>query len=196
MKHLLSYLDDSVCVGDAEQVANVREWVKWASEPRTEDEIREKCLTDFNNVCFTFLCEKSKMSCDFIEELMALSTGVLTKDNYDEMYDKVHALVLKDNGVNGITVEDWCIKESETHIKESELPNKSGKERYIQSNNIKDRINWRSICKYQRLTEEFMRKFNKSLVWQEVKLNQQLSKQFKEDFKDKLSCKSIKINHI
>lgn len=136
------------------------------------------------------------MSCDFIEELMVLSTGVLTKDNYDEMYDKVHALVLKDNGVNGITVEDWCIKESETHIKESELPNKSGKERYIQSNNIKDRINWRSICKYQRLTEEFMRKFSKSLVWQEVKLNQQLSKQFKEDFKDKLSCKSIKINNI
>ena len=45
-------------------------------------------------------------------------------------------------------------------------------------------------------SDDGMRKFNKSLVWQEVKLNQQLSKQFKEDFKDKLSCKSIKINHI
>lgn len=196
MKHLLNYLEPGICVGDAEQVANVREWSRWSLEPHTEDEIREKCLTDFNNVCFSFLCEKSKMSCEFIEELLALSTGILTKDNYDTMYDIVHATVLKDNGVDGIMVHDWCIKESETHIKESEIPNKSGKERYIQSKKVRDRLDWRSICRYQRLTEEFMRKFNKSLVWQEVKINQHLSKQFEEDFKDKLSCKCTKINYM
>lgn len=196
MEQLMRSIGMDVPFGDAPQISNIDEWLKWASAPRTEEEIREKCLTDFNNVCFSFLCEKSELACDFIEELMLLSTGILTKDNYDEMHDKVYNAVMSHNKVDGVTLEDWGIEESKTHIKASEMSNRSGETRYIHSKSVNDRIDWRSICKYQRLTEDFMRKFNKCLDWKEVKLNQKLSEQFKKDFKKQLSCKSLKINHI
>lgn len=42
------------------------------------------------------------MSCDFIEELMSLSTGILTKENYEEMYEKVHKTILNHKQINGV----------------------------------------------------------------------------------------------
>lgn len=105
MDKVLTRSDMYGCTGDAEQVASIREWATWSSVPHSEEEIREKCLTDFKNVCFTFLCEKSKMSCDFIEELMSLSTGILTKENYEEMYEKVHKTILNHNKVDGVQAD-------------------------------------------------------------------------------------------
>ncbi len=184
MGKVLTRSDMYGCTGDAQQVASIREWATWSSVPHSEEEIREKRLTDFKNVCFTFLCEKSKMSCDFIEELMSLSTGVLTKENYEEMYEKVHRTVLSHNGVDEVQADKWSIDEEDTQLKSIK---ESSSTKTISSSSVNDRIDWLAICRYQVLTEDFMRKFNKKLIWREIKLHQKLSDSFKEDFKKQLS---------
>jgi hypothetical protein len=50
-------------------------WAEWSLTPHTEDEIREKVLTDYNNVCFAYVCEKSPMTKRFAEELAVLSAA-------------------------------------------------------------------------------------------------------------------------
>lgn len=189
-------VDSTTIENGGETVLSISEWLKWASIPHTEDEIREKCLTDYNNVCFTFLCEHSPMSCDFIEELMLLSTGILTKDNYEVMYDLVRETVLAHNKVDGVEAKEWVIEESATNIKATEMSNRTCVTRYIHSKNVNDRLDWFALCKFQKLTEEFMRKYSNCLHWTNVKNNQNCSKQFKEDFENRLTGKSIKINTI
>lgn len=196
METLTKVEETKVCKGGAEYKNGINEWLKWAATPHTEEEIREKCLTDFHNVCFSFLCEHSQLSCDFIEELMLLSTGILTKENYFVMHDLVRDTVLSHNGVEGVSAEEWVIEESATHIKATEMSNKSGGTRYIRSKNVNDRLDWFALCKYQKLTEEFMRKYNKCLNWTAVKSNQSYSNEFSDTFKKELSGRSKKINNV
>ena len=170
-------------------ISNVREWSDWSLTPHTEDEIRDKCLNDFNNVCFTFLCSTSKMSCDFIEELMALSTGILTEENYSEMHDKVLATVLAKNGVKDVTAEKWSIPKSKTNLM---TDGDNVKDNSVHSSSVNDRLDWIAICRNQRLSEDFMRKFKDKLSWKEVALNQKMSDAFKEEFSDQLTDRIIR----
>lgn len=124
------------------------------------------------------------MSCDFIEELMSLSTGILTKENYEEMYEKVHRTVLSHNKVDGIDAEKWSIDEEDTQLKSVK---ESSSTKTISSTSVNDRIDWLAICRYQALSEDFMRKFNKKLIWREIRLHQKLSDSFMTDFKKQLS---------
>ena len=62
---------------------SIEEWKNWSLTPHTPDEIREKILTDFENVCFSFVCATSKIPEEFMPEFMALSTGYIKKENYD-----------------------------------------------------------------------------------------------------------------
>lgn len=86
--------------------SRVDEWVTWSTTPHTEDEIREKVLTDYDNVCFSYVCEYSHMSADFIEELMALSLDMITKDNYYEYIDDLKKAVQIYLGVEEGNIED------------------------------------------------------------------------------------------
>lgn len=51
------------------------DWAEWSLTPHTESEIREKVLTDYSNVCFAYVCEKSPMTKRFAEELAVLSAA-------------------------------------------------------------------------------------------------------------------------
>lgn len=124
------------------------------------------------------------MSCDFIEELMPLSTGILTKENYEEMYEKVHQTILSNNKVDGVEAEKWSIDEENTQLKSVK---ESSSTKTISSTSVNDRIDWLAICRYQVLSEDFMRKFNNKLIWREIRLHQKLSDSFKKDFKEQLS---------
>lgn len=42
---------------DAPAISNVTNWATYFNTPRTEEEIRDKCLSDYNGVCFTYLCQ-------------------------------------------------------------------------------------------------------------------------------------------
>lgn len=162
--------------------SDVHEWINWSLTKHTEDEIREKCLTDFNNVCFTFVCNTSKMSEEFIEELMVLSTGILTKENYADIYDKLHTTVLENAGVIPRKSERWYID-----IHETALGYDSDKSKTISSTTILDRMDWAGISKNQKLSEDFIRKFSELLSWKEIRASQSLSKEFIEEFKHELS---------
>ncbi len=78
---------------------------KWCLDPHTEDEIRERVLTDYNDICFNYLCSYSPMSEEFRKELAVLSLGktvvlpgsdgndgeiiivpYITKKNYKKVY--------------------------------------------------------------------------------------------------------------
>lgn len=48
---------------------------KWCLDPHTEDEIRERVLTDYGDICFNYLCSYSPMSEEFRKELAVLSLG-------------------------------------------------------------------------------------------------------------------------
>ncbi len=71
----------------------LQSWKTWGLVPHTEDEIREKMLTDPDGVCLLFVMEVSHISQDFYKELQILSIlnpetnePFLTKDNYEQMY--------------------------------------------------------------------------------------------------------------
>lgn len=168
---------------------SIKEWSNWSLTSHTEDEIREKCLTDFNNVCFTFVCEASKMSTEFIEELMTLSTGVLNKDNYDELYEKVHKTVLYNAGITKEKVPTWEVSISNVKgAKGNNSPYYS--EKTVASSQMIDRIDWSAISRYQKLDEAFMRKFQSVLNWKYIKHSQKMSIEFINEFADKLQIKT------
>lgn len=81
------------------QKADISEWINFSLTPHTEDKIREKILTDFNNVCFTYICGEQVLSEDFILELAALSTGLLDKENYARYIDYMKKAVMITNGM-------------------------------------------------------------------------------------------------
>jgi len=72
-----------------------REWVGWSMESHTEEEIKERVLRDRESVCYSYICERSKLSEKFIIELAILSLdNSITKRNYDK---KMEELVPKFN---------------------------------------------------------------------------------------------------
>jgi len=73
---------------------------KWCLTPHTENEIRERVLTDYKDICFNYLCSYSRMTDEFRIELAVLSLGkagnsdirpYITKDNYEELYPVLKA---------------------------------------------------------------------------------------------------------
>ena len=76
---------------------------KWCLAPHQEDEIRERVLTDYKDICFNYLCSYSKMTDEFKIELAVLSLGktgnsdikpYITKANYEALYPVFKAAYL------------------------------------------------------------------------------------------------------
>lgn len=123
-------------------------WAEWSLTPHTEDEIREKILTDYDGVCFSYLCGSSKLSETFIIELMALSTGLLNKENYQLCIDEMKKAVLI---ADGIERGEIC------YYKLPYISSPGSKAKKQQS--LIDHLDWSKIFKYQTLSPEFRIKF-------------------------------------
>ena len=76
---------------------------KWCLTPHKEDEIRERVLTDYKDICFNYLCSYSNMTDEFRIELAVLSLGktgnsdikpYITKANYEALYPVLKAAYL------------------------------------------------------------------------------------------------------
>lgn len=81
----------------------ISETWEWCLTPHKEDEIRERVLTDYKDICFDYLCSYSKMTDEFKIELAVLSLGktgnsdvkpYITKDNYEALYPVFKAAYL------------------------------------------------------------------------------------------------------
>ena len=168
-------------------------WSTWSLTPHTEEEIRHECLTNFDHVCFTYVCGTSKLSPEFIEEFMVLSSGVmcnayreierartkeeelLAKERYDALFKKAQGAILFNLGVFGKEPE----KNRFTAVHTSEVENLAGErretDRIITDSTIIDRLDWYAISKFQKLPEWFMEKYSCMLNWKELKINQKMS---------------------
>lgn len=74
-------------------------WNRWGLIPHTEEEIREKFLTDPDNICICFLQDYSRVSKEFLEEEKVLSIlnpitkkPFINKSNYNYYIDDLKKL--------------------------------------------------------------------------------------------------------
>jgi hypothetical protein len=137
----------------SQSAEKVRLWKEWSMTPHTEDEIREKILTDIDSICFTYMCKYSKMSSEFIEELLALSTGFLNKENYEKFKKPVLEAVQIKMGVL-----DKSINEVELPI--IETYDTKGNVKYIPiASTLNNRVDWYYIGTCQKLDDWFIDKY-------------------------------------
>lgn len=133
------------------QESDVTEWVTFSLTPHTEDEIREKILTSYKDVCFAYICAHQKLSEDFIIELAALSTGLLYKYNYSENIDYLKHAVMISAGIEEGPYDFGMLPEGYKFT----LAN-------VQTLTT-DRLDWRAIAINQKLSKEFVKKYHSLL---------------------------------
>lgn len=129
--------------------SNVEEWSNYFSTPRTTEEIREKILTDYDNVCFSYMCIQQTLDEKFIPELMALSTGLLNKDNYDYCLQPVMRATHIMAG----------IEDGEINLQEIPYDPKAKLSTDRKLTRLIDRLDWKSISLYQDLSASFREKY-------------------------------------
>lgn len=142
---------ESAQVLPIKQESDVTEWITFSLTPHTEDEIREKVLTDYHNVCFAYICAHQKLSEEFIIELAALSTGLLHKFNYSENIDYLKYAVMISAGIEEGPYDFGMLPEDQKFT----LANV--KERTT------DRLDWRAIATNQTLSKPFIDKYHSLL---------------------------------
>lgn len=149
---------------DYRTLQGVDKWYAFSSQPRTEEEIEEMLLTDPDNICVSYVCQFSKLSEDFIEKMIVLSTGLLSKENYDESFDAVKEVMQYQYEHIG---EKGCEPKSLVY------KDKNGLTSIVSSASVGDRVDWKAISIYQTLSTDFIRKYIKVLH-----INSLLSKKY------------------
>lgn len=152
--------------------SDTTEWANWSTTIHTEDEIREKCLTDYNNVCFTYVCNKSPISEDFILEFAVLSMGILNKDNYKENIKKLKKMMGKHLGLE----EYKGIRSKCTLIPAKFYSGYNGKEITLSVDDLFDKLDWVGLSQNSRFSEEFLYKFSQYIELKNISLSQLYSK--------------------
>lgn len=120
-------------------IEHVKRWADFSLVPRTEDEIRKQILKDKTAApgeevcCFSYICSKSKLSEEFIEELMELTK--VKKQGSKNYTDKL----------------DW------TAI----CTNQKLSEEFIEKH--AKLVDWKAVLSCQKLSDEFIEKHKKEL---------------------------------
>ncbi|MBO5386939.1 MAG: hypothetical protein J6A59_02175 [Lachnospiraceae bacterium] len=139
---------------DKEKTYDISEWIRWSTTPHTEEEIRDKALSDYDNICFSYVCKYSDMSADFLEEFMALSTGLLNYINYEECLQDVMTAVQSNMGV--IPAVDITKLNIPTITVVRDTTGEHVEPGY---NNLKDKIDWVYISQKTNLPQWFRLKY-------------------------------------
>ena len=137
----------------------VKDWLDFSLNERTEEEIKDKMLEDPDSVCISYVCKFSNLSSEFIEDMMALSTGIFTKETFTKenkdivlsMLDRIYDNYSRDMKVTKIPMED-LISELSPDLRKR-----------VPTNGIRDRMDWYYIKKYQHLDHWFIEKYQKML---------------------------------
>lgn len=186
----------------------VTKWVEWSMTPHSFDEIREKCLIDFNGVCFIHLCNKSYISEENFFEFAALSTGLLNKDNYNDYIDTVINAIKFMYGIidiKDVNMDDYIHlinsanidKEDKVNIvKKNKIISKIANENKTEEDTQKwfksiifDRVNWSELSANSNFSEHFLEQFADYVDWKSLPNNREYSEKFYDKFKNKLPAK-------
>lgn len=160
-------------------------WSKWCLQPHTEDELRHELLTDFDNICPSYICRFSQFSENFVEELLALTTGLLNEKTYVDNIETLIELEKRKLGVadgdyfelipklNIASIKEKFMKEGEW-LSVDEIKEKMG-ERADKAHIFDDRVDWTYIAMFQNLSPEFKQKYAKYLTEKELQYSDQVS---------------------
>ena len=175
----------------------LRDWAKWSLTKHSFDEIREKCLTDFNNVCFTYVCETSPIPEENFLEFAALSTGLITKDNYTDTIKPMINIMKHFYKIRKATKKElnWYFNlyYGKTYSANKTLVKLEASPYEAIEDLIFDRMDWVGLCTINDFSEEFLAKYADFVEWKYIPVYRKYSKEFAEKFKDKIHVRNDNI---
>lgn len=130
---------------------SVERWIEFSMNPRTEEEIREQILTDPSHVCYSYICMKSSLSEEFIDELKILSTELLDKETYIPENIKLVSSILdiKNSAERTVFVRN---------LKNNKNVDQRIRDKIAKNSVVRDKLDWRNIVKYQNISPNFCKK--------------------------------------
>ena len=142
--------------------SKVHELIEFSSTPHSEEELRLAFLNN-KDVCVSYICRHSPMSEDFIIEFTGLTTGLFNHGNYD----KKAAMAIGELMMMSVGDREDIIKlisqYNRAKITKEELPElfRDLEEEHLRliDINIRDRVDWLYIARYQNISKEFAEKY-------------------------------------
>ena len=119
---------------------NVKDWVKFSTNPESLEDIAFRVIVfekfGISLCCLSYICHYSTLPEDFIDDIIFITSGLFSFNKWDDTH--VHAIVK--------SIEDNDFKN------ENLLKLFSG----YNGHKLNDRLDWREISRYQKLSSEFI----------------------------------------
>lgn len=119
-------------------------WKKWSCASHTEEELEEMLRRAPDAVCISFICRNSQLSGEFIEKNMSPSGNECSTDQI-EIYSDKRTFLTRDGT-------------SKARIGSSTGNAELGRYSYDTAGLV-DRLDWYYISMFQKLSEDFIRKY-------------------------------------
>ena len=119
---------------------NVKDWVNFSTKPEKLEDIAFRVIIfekfGISLCCLNYICQYSHLPEDFIDDIIFITSGQFSFNKWDDVH--VHAIVK--------SIEDNDFKN------ENLLKLFSG----YNGHKLNDRLDWREISRYQKLSSEFI----------------------------------------
>ena len=119
---------------------NVKDWAKFSTNPESLEDIAFRVIVfekfGISLCCLSYICHYSTLPEDFIDDIIFITSGLFSFNKWDDTH--VHAIVK--------SIEDNDFKN------ENLLKLFSG----YNGHKFNDRLDWREISRYQKLSSEFI----------------------------------------
>lgn len=119
---------------------NVKDWAKFSTNPESLEDIGFRVIVfekfGISLCCLSYICHYSTLPEDFIDDIIFITSGLFSFNKWDDVH--VHAIVK--------SIEDNDFKN------ENLLKLFSG----YNGHKLNDRLDWREISRYQKLSSEFI----------------------------------------
>lgn len=192
-------LDSMLRMYTLNKTGSIRDWLNFSTSPQEEELIEQMAIKDIDSLCYSFICRYSKLSENFIERLLALTTGVLNEKSTEEEISKLTDLMVKVK-----TSEDKSYNPEITLISKVTLVKDKAKKkspdnmevryesRSYKVRNLPDRLDWVYISRFQQLSNNFLKKYAKYLSYRDLLANESLDHDFIVEYGEHFSGYSSK----
>ena len=149
------------------QSKELEDWLDFSLYPQSELEIRKRAVNDAmyktHSLCYSYVCRFSKLSEEFIEDLMFITSPFYEID-YDNKENRNFVVDLIDLDVSTRSqLEKAIAKLSKSRSIDSGFLNKFHGNRKVK-NVASDRLDWFYLYKFQNLAEPFIKKHKTMII--------------------------------
>lgn len=178
--------------GKSRDAEVIQQWLNFSMKPRTEEEIELALKYNPDIVCVSYICKYSRLSEAFIEKLIVLTSGLLNKKNRTTQYDAIKRLC------DAKYAGDKTAKDIITIEENRRRAGQPAQTVYVDTlctiADVHDKIDWDYIATYQKLSDDFIRKYMKVLNRGLILHNQTgLSPELRKELAQKEAAKPSKI---